>query len=419
MIWDFENILSRRLLLWAGVCTLAGMILMLVGDPTRQAFGLQAAAWGAVDGVIGWFGLKRTQKRLGKPSTDQDEDTEAQKIRRILWINNALDVLYVAGGTAIVYFLGREVPFWRGTGWGIIVQGAFLFFFDLWHALRVPHPLQLPAVPLFTHPDHLPFLFKGGKPAALLVHGFPGTALEMRHIGRRLQDDGWTVQGLCLPGFGMDLAEVIHHDNEDWVDNLQENLQNLRNQGHTPLLLVGFSFGGGLAMQAAAREKPDALVLIAPLVWHEPPWAKIMADFARAMMPVSVHPFHRLPMDSPKLKTEFHQYLPEIDLENPEHTKELVHLEIPLYILDQIREVGRKALKAAPQVDMPTLLIQGTSDSVIRPERTRKLEKELSGAVTFAQVSGPHSLTMPHNPAFEQVLDEISAFSSTFLSKNS
>jgi esterase/lipase len=419
MIWDFQNVLSRRLIVWAGVSTLAGILLMTTGGPAWRAFGIQAAAWGIIDGIIGWFGLKRAQSRLGKPSTDQEEDAEGQKIRRILWINNALDVLYVAGGTAMVFFLGRESSFWRGTGWGIIIQGAFLFVFDLWHALRVPHPLHLPAAPLFTHPDHQPFLFTGEKPAALLVHGFPGTALEMRHIGRRLQENGWTVQGIRLPGFGVDLAEVIHYNNEIWVNSLQKQMQALRNSGHAPLMLVGFSFGGGLALQAAARETPDALVLIAPLIWQEPPWLKILADFIRGMLPVSVHPFHRISMNAPKLREEFHQYLPEMDLENPDHTGELIHLEIPLYILDQIREVGRQALKAASHVNMPTLLIQGTSDSVIRPERTRKLEKELGGPVTYTQVSGPHSLTMPHNPAFDRVLDEIGAFARTLLSEES
>ena len=71
-------------------------------------------------------------------------------MRKLLWINNALDVVYVAGGTALIILYGNGSVFWRGTGWGIVVQGAFLFAFDLYHALRVPDPLQLPALPLFT-----------------------------------------------------------------------------------------------------------------------------------------------------------------------------------------------------------------------------------------------------------------------------
>jgi hypothetical protein len=33
---------------------------------------------------------------------------------------------------------GKADAQWRGHGWGIFVQGKFLFWFDLYHALRVP-----------------------------------------------------------------------------------------------------------------------------------------------------------------------------------------------------------------------------------------------------------------------------------------
>ncbi|MBM4427863.1 MAG: hypothetical protein FJ031_11590 [Chloroflexi bacterium] len=62
---------------------------------------------------------------------------ETANLKRILLINTALDVFYVAGGIALIFTLGAENPEWRGHGWGIIVQGGFLFFFDLFHALKL------------------------------------------------------------------------------------------------------------------------------------------------------------------------------------------------------------------------------------------------------------------------------------------
>ncbi len=417
MIWDYENILSRRLCTWALFSMLAGSALMIFGDTGWRAFGLQSLAWGAIDALIAWFGLQRLQKQNIIPGDDAAEENEASRMRRILWINNALDVLYVAGGTALVYFLGRDNLFWRGTGWGIILQGAFLYVFDLWHALRVPHPLQLPAAPLFTDPKHQPFQFEGQKPAALLVHGFPGTALEMRHIGQRLNQDGWTVRGIRLPGFGEDLAEVVAYKNADWVKYLQAELHTLREKGHNPLLLVGFSFGGGLALQLPSKEHLDGLVLIAPLIWREAKIVKVLADFVRALLPLSVHPLRRIPLDSPQLREEFWQYLPEIDLDNPDHTNELRYLEVPLVILDQIREVGRAGWAAASNITVPTLLIQGEQDNIIRPKWTRSLKDSLGGPVQYTQVDGPHSLTMPHNPAFENVLGIIATFAKSIQSQ--
>ncbi|HAX70778.1 MAG TPA: hypothetical protein DCY14_14295 [Anaerolineae bacterium] len=62
---------------------------------------------------------------------------EIANLKRILLINTALDVLYVAGGIALILTFGAANPEWRGHGWGIIVQGGFLFFFDLFHALKL------------------------------------------------------------------------------------------------------------------------------------------------------------------------------------------------------------------------------------------------------------------------------------------
>ena len=400
MIWDFEKLVSRRLLLWAVPSTLAGAALILFGNAFWRAFGIQAFAWGAVDGLIAWVGLLRLQKLPEIPSSFSTESKEAARMRKILWINNALDVLYVAGGAALVYFLGASSDFWRGTGCGVIIQGAFLFLFDMMHALRVPEPLQLPHLPLFTHPDHETFTFKGGQPAAVLVHGFPGTSLEMRPLGHELNKAGWTVSGLRLPGFGPELADIIEYDNLNWLAAVLDACKSLRSQGHSPLLLGGYSFGGALALQAAAQIHPDGLVLIAPFTWREPAWGKALGDFFRTLLPLSVHPFRHLPINQPSLAEHYQMYLPEIDFDNPNHRDELTHFEFPLAVLDRLRNVGKQGLQAAQEVRTPTLIIHSLEDQVIQPRSIEVLESKLGGPVTRESVRGPHSLTMPHHPAF-------------------
>ena len=392
--------------------------MILFGGNFWQFFGIQALVWGTIDAIIAWVGLRRVGKRLGKPSTIQHQENEAEKIRKLLWINSALDLVYIAVGAAMPYFGGSESAFWRGSGWGVIAQGAFLYVFDLWHAIRVPVPLQLPNLPIFTHPDHDPFFMKGGKPGAVLVHGFPGTAFEMRHLGRALHEDGWTVSGVRLPGFGPELANIIEYNNSDWVNHVLQACQRLKAREHTPILLVGFSFGGALAMQVAAREPIDGLILLAPAAWREPPVVKVAADFFRAVMPLSIQPMRHIPIDSPMLEKQYLQYLPEIDLEKPEHAEEIKHLQFPLYLLDQVREVGREGLGAAPKIVAPTLLIQGSGDKVVQPSRTVKLQNKLGAPATLKMVAGPHGLTMPQHPAFSQVTANTRAFARQIL-KNS
>jgi hypothetical protein len=103
-----------------------------------QGVGAQFAGWAAVNMGIAWFGNRASRKRragLGKkadwPST---QVKEGAALRRLLWINFGLDVLYMAGG---LLFMRRHGERARGTGFGIFLQGLFLFCFDGYHALRI------------------------------------------------------------------------------------------------------------------------------------------------------------------------------------------------------------------------------------------------------------------------------------------
>lgn len=77
--------------------------------------------WGAIDGALGILGLWRPARRL----------------KKILLINSGVDVIYIAVGVALLLY-GRDDSYLQGNGWAIIVQGTFLFFFDLYHGIRLP-----------------------------------------------------------------------------------------------------------------------------------------------------------------------------------------------------------------------------------------------------------------------------------------
>ncbi|MGV1037437.1 MAG: DUF6992 family protein [Candidatus Nanopelagicales bacterium] len=90
------------------------------------AFGQQSAMWGLVD--LGIAGVS-----LARPAG------EASRVRTVLLVNAGLDVAYIAGGAHVAYhrstFGGRvSSEAARGHGLAVIVQGAQLLAFDLWHA---------------------------------------------------------------------------------------------------------------------------------------------------------------------------------------------------------------------------------------------------------------------------------------------
>jgi hypothetical protein len=116
-----EHDLTRALGRWAVGSVLVGGVLAV---PSRtRGFGRQTAAWGALDGAIALVGARR--QAAGRT-------TDPGRLRRVLLVNAALDVGYLATGAALV-----ARPRWRGDGLAVLVQGAFLLVLDTTAARRL------------------------------------------------------------------------------------------------------------------------------------------------------------------------------------------------------------------------------------------------------------------------------------------
>ena len=138
-IWNFQSQLTRRLTIWSLASIAFGLPLLSV-SPFWRGVGIQFIVWGVIDLLIAQFGATSAKRRKARLTPDDLADAtpkESANLKRILLINAALEVLYVAGGSAPSLTFGADNPEWRGHGWGIIVQGGFLFFFDLFHALKL------------------------------------------------------------------------------------------------------------------------------------------------------------------------------------------------------------------------------------------------------------------------------------------
>lgn len=137
LIWSFNRTLTQRLLFWAIPSVIGGLLLQLSGRPFLKGVGAQAFGWGLIDAAIALAG-QRSAERKQTTATPLVEVQHARSLRRLLWLNAGLDVGYMAGGLWLARNKGRDNAVWAGHGWGIVIQGAFLFAFDLVHALRVP-----------------------------------------------------------------------------------------------------------------------------------------------------------------------------------------------------------------------------------------------------------------------------------------
>jgi len=139
-VWSFSSKLTRKLLVWSVLSVLIAVITISTPSPFLRGIGIQFFAWGVIDGAIAFFGERASAKRKLKVQETGSEESEAKEaswLERILWVNTGLDVFYIFGGIWLMQTWGAESLLWQGHGVGIVIQGGFLFFFDLYHAVSL------------------------------------------------------------------------------------------------------------------------------------------------------------------------------------------------------------------------------------------------------------------------------------------
>ncbi|MBL0922056.1 MAG: alpha/beta hydrolase [Phycisphaerales bacterium] len=121
------------------------------------------------------------------------------------------------------------------------------------------------------------FVFEHDAPigGALLLHGLSDSPYSLRAIGERLHKEGYTVIGLRIPGHGTCPAALAEARWQDWAAAVRIAMRGLRDKvpSSSPLVLVGFSNGGALAVDYAisamddpALPQPAAITLFAPMI---------------------------------------------------------------------------------------------------------------------------------------------------------
>ena len=264
---------------------------------------------------------------------------------------------------------------------------------------------------LFAEEEHRPFLWEGGRPAALFVHGFMGTPAEMRPLAREFHNSGWTAQGLLLPGFGRQIDTLFDRRHGEWVATTRSALVELREKHH-PVVLVGYSMGGAVSLSVAAGDPPDGLVLLAPF-WrlgdriHRLIWRVVKQLFPNPQ------PFKRMDFSDPRFDAFVGGLLPDLDLGDTKVQDVLRQLRVPARFVDEIFGAGRAAEKAAAQAHAPTLIIQGTQDEAIRPAQTRQLLQRFAGPIHYQEIDADHGLVEANNPGFRQMASSVLSFSGT------
>jgi carboxylesterase len=120
--------------------------------------------------------------------------------------------------------------------------------------------------------DSAPFCFSGNDDVGVLcIHGFTGTPFEVRYLGQRLNERGFTVSGPALPGPTTTVDALDQTTWRDWYGHVEQSFDALRARC-TRVAVVGQSLGGLLALYLAAQRGPElsSVTALATPLWLFP-----------------------------------------------------------------------------------------------------------------------------------------------------
>lgn len=268
----------------------------------------------------------------------------------------------------------------------------------------------------FAGPEHATFELapeqrevRGG---ALVLHGFGGTPAEMRPLAHALVEQGLFVRAPLLPGFGAEMHQLATVSAGDWLAVASQAWIDLTAR-HPDSVLIGYSMGAALALRLATGRPPVRLVLLAPL------WRLLGAAWPLgAILPVLRHLIMEVPLIRSErdlaqadLRQSIARMAPDLDLDAPAIRHELRRrMRLPTSSLAHLWRLAISSGEAARGVRTPTLLIQGASDTIVRPGDTRQLATRLAGAIQLHEVAAGHLLLDPGGSAWHTVRQLVVTF---------
>jgi pimeloyl-ACP methyl ester carboxylesterase len=154
--------------------------------------------------------------------------------------------------------------------------------------------------------------------------------------------------------------------------------------------------------------------LIAPFWKLAPWWQKAIGLLFRPFFK-SFKPFGGSDLSNRQIKRAVTKFVDGLDLDNPETMAVMKDLEVPVKLIEEITLTGMNAHKAAREIDIPTLIVQGIHDPRVAIKTTRNLRKQFQDRPWYLEVNAGHNLMSTNQNSWEMMSGSILKFAETEL----
>ncbi len=218
--------------------------------------------------------------------------------------------------------------------------------------------------------------WQGDNPKAtvLISHGYAEHSDRYDDFATYLVSNGFDVFALDHRGHGKSAGEATHIDSfSQYVNDLKEFTNLVKEQISTPLYLLGHSMGGAIAGLYALRfqESLDGLMLSSAYIKNAVKVPAIKLTLAGLIAKIA-----------PKLVV-----VPPLDASLVSHDLEIVekYKNDPLNYTEgtkakmghELIGAGPNILKDAARISLPTLIMYGSDDQIADPEGSKELFEKL------------------------------------------
>ena len=188
------------------------------------------------------------------------------------------------------------------------------------------------------------------RTAILVIHGFAGGTYDQEALTNYLEKKWcFDVYSFTLPGHEKYTFKTSKY--EDWVDASENMIETLIGYGYKKIYIVGHSMGGVIACYLAGKYScVKKLVLAAPAFTYLTDSDSSLEKIKSAVKAIKNN-------DTNEILTRF--------------------LKLPVTSINQFMTFVKKYKTCYKKVNVPTLILQGDSDTIVPPQSSIDLYNKL------------------------------------------
>ena len=268
------------------------------------------------------------------------------------------------------------------------------------------HPQRPPAPGRWAHVAGIDLHWEGVRDArVVLLHGYLASTAVWRGVMAELSNAGLTSLAIDLPGFGYSSRPPDAPYTLSWYADIVDEV--IRSLCRPPVLLVGHSLGGAVAIEhvAGGAASVAGLVLAAPFVYRSPapPGLRLAARWPG---------FYRRLFSSVPGRMVIGHLLQKASCDADGFDGDPVRLLLGHLDAEEgwmcAQKVGTHVLRSAPdedvlrRADVPLLVLWGERDAVISPDVGHRLCGDWAGPCGMASLSAGHNVHMDDPVGFAE-----------------